>query len=283
RRTLAAFFVLLLALCGPLWSSESNLLPDPGWLDMPYVHPLEPLLDQFMWVPQHVAAALCILVLLFLTSRQLTGQRCDLAYGLVAGLLVATAFGCSVWVGGIALTCAAVFILAAILALRPPAPVLGSLFVKSAVGLVVTALVTIPLVVTLSSPPEHQAALSAIKVQLYPTSEAFDELTSPGAAAHAALFWVKFLPLNLGLIAVLGWIGMYARRSRSFEEKALKYTSVGAGIGFLLVAQFLRSDLMNNDLGWRAVLVPVMLLNAWTAALLAELAGGPAGSAGQPA
>ncbi|MBI4579612.1 MAG: hypothetical protein HY718_07920, partial [Planctomycetes bacterium] len=27
RRTLAAFFVLLLALRGPLWSSESNLLP----------------------------------------------------------------------------------------------------------------------------------------------------------------------------------------------------------------------------------------------------------------
>jgi hypothetical protein len=115
-----------------------------------------------------------------------------------------------------------------------------------------------------------------VKFEVYPTTERFNELTPLGAAAHAVMFWVKFLPLNLGIIAVLGWIGMYARRSRNFEDKALKYISVAAAIGFLLVAQFLRSAIMNNDLGWRAVLVPVMLLNAWTAATLAELACGPA-------
>ena len=42
-------------------------------------------------------------------------------------------------------------------------------------------------------------------------------------------------------------------------------------VGFLLVTQFMRSIIRNNDLGWRAVIVPVMLLTIWGASASANL------------
>ncbi len=40
---------------------------------------------------------------------------------------------------------------------------------------------------------------------------------------------------------------------------------------YLILVQFVQSDIVNNDFGWRTVMVPIMLLLIWAAVLLTEL------------
>ena len=84
------------------------------------VHGLEVLWLQAAWVPQHVLAALSIVVLLFFISRVLLYPRVQLGYAVMAGLTAATGFGASTWVGGIALGVSLPVLAGAALALRLP-------------------------------------------------------------------------------------------------------------------------------------------------------------------
>ncbi len=82
-----------------------------GWLSRE--HGLETWIYQAAWVPQHLLSATFALLGVLLTVRLLSVSSEQPRVGVVLGAVVATAYGCSTWVGGIGLL--AVLPLAALL------------------------------------------------------------------------------------------------------------------------------------------------------------------------
>jgi hypothetical protein len=82
-----------------------------------------------------------------------------------------------------------------------------------------------------------------------------------GWALDIPLYWVYFLPLRLGVCYVAGLLAMWTGRKRPDVRVALF-----AVLAALLMAQFVRSQIGNNDLGWRGLLPAILLLNARAAA-----------------
>ena len=64
---------------------------------------------------------------------------------------------------------------------------------------------------------------------------------------------------------------MLVRSFSVLEERIFQALSIGSTLGFLLIVQFIKSTIHNDDIGWRGVLVPVMLLLVWSAIALTEL------------
>jgi hypothetical protein len=106
---------------------------------------------------------------------------------------------------------------------------------------------------------------------LYTATRFFNKEPYWGYIGHILLFWLQFLPLNLGIVIVLGGLTMLARSFSVLEERIFQALSIGSTLGFLLVVQFVKSSIYNNDLGWRAVLVPIMLSLVWSAIALTDL------------
>ena len=88
---------------------------------------------------------------------------------------------------------------------------------------------------------------------------------------HLVLFWLQYLPLSLGIVYLFGVFALILRRHSKTDERAWWILSLAAIIGFLLIVQFIYSTFWNNTFGWRAVLVPVMLLMVWAAVILSDV------------
>jgi hypothetical protein len=227
-------------------------------------------MTQWMWVPQHVLSALAVVVLVFLTARLAAQERPSVRIGSIIGLSAATAIGCSVWVGGVALLCASPLLFIAWWRVRHPLQSWSNVLRCGAAAVLIFALTSLPIFAAVRSPPRHISLLSALKFEIFPASSLYDTHRLAGALIHIVLFWIKYLPLCLGIIAVVGWIALARWRAPDLQTRALRWMSVAAALGYALVSQFLCSVIRNNDLGWRAIIVPIMLLSVWTAAWLAE-------------
>lgn len=281
RRALAAWLVLLFALLGPpvdlLMTLSSQGLHD--WIGYPKVngapvHNLEVLWLQAAWVPQHVLAALSIIVLLFLISRVLLYPRVQVGYAVVAGLTAATGFGASTWVGGIALGISLPLLAVAVLALRLPWRQYGYALQTAILAVVVCVVVAIPLFISQASGPSLIESALPFGFGVYPSTSLFDITTHFGYVMHIILFWLQFLPLSLGVGYLLAMLTLGLRKAVTPEARNFRYLSIGAVISFLLIVQFLQSQFWNNSFGWRTVLVPVMLFLVWAAVGLADLLDG---------
>ncbi len=275
-KSLAAIMVLILAVCGSPAAMLMWWKPSIGQiLGLPDIHMPELLIVQCMWVPQHVLSAMAVVLLLAFVSWSLFNANCGeevskctpcpLLQGLAVALIAATAFGSSVWVGGIALLAASPLILIAVWRSISPRQTWIALLKAVFVALPLFMVFSIPLFRSMRSGPRHLPISSAINFHLYPASPHFDEETWMGAPAQIVLYWLKYIPLTLGVIAIAGWIAIYVYKARDEQSAVFKRLSAAAAIGFFLVAECLRSVIRNNDLGWRAILVPVILLNVWTA------------------
>ena len=84
-------------------------------------------------------------------------------------------------------------------------------------------------------------------------------------------FWLVLLPASLPAIAWPGLVGMTHAIRRGGDAPLVRVLAATV-VACLCVAFLLRSTIDNNDLGWRAVLPPVILLTCFAAALLARLA-----------
>lgn len=281
RRALAAWLVLLFALLGPPADLLMTLLSQGlhDWVGYPkvnggQVHGLEVLWLQAAWVPQHVLAALSIVVLLFFISRVLLYPRMQLGYAVMAGLTAATGFGASTWVGGIALGVSLPVLAGAALALRLPWRQYGYALQTAIVAVIVCIVAAIPLFISQASGPSLTESQLPFGLGLYPSTSLYDINTRSGYVIHVILFWLQFLPLNLGVGYVLAMLTLGLRKAITPEARNFRYLSIGAVIAFLLIVQFLQSQFWNNSFGWRTVLVPVMLFLVWAAVGLADLLDG---------
>ncbi len=261
--------VLLLFLAGP----PADLLPwvmGPRWerwLAYPDSHPLEVLWIQLSWAPQHVFAALGSVLLLFLLARALCRPEWRWRQAIIIGMVAAGGFGASVWVGGVALALVAPFLLLALLRSRLD---YAAWWPPLLLALAVCALFALPVLVSITSGPSLSQG-SPLGITLYESTRLFPRDSLRHLLGHALLFWLLFLPLCLGIVYFLGLFGVLTRIPRDREERIFSYLSVAAIFGYLLIAQWVKSTVFNNDLAWRSVNPPFMLLLIWSAVALAEL------------
>ena len=272
QRARAGLLLLLFA-----WAtSPIDLLPSllgphlENWFSIPPGHGLEVLWNQMMWVPQHILSALAVILAIFFTTHILIHDRFQMNYTVSLALSGATAFGSSTWVGGIGLFMVFPFLVG--MGLRLCLPKENYLMTLKALMLAIfiCAIVIFPLLLSQSSGPP--SSFLPFGWGIYPSTRLFPLGPQSGEIiAHIIMFWIQFLPLNLGISYLLGLLALFARSSPLLEERTFQALNIGGVIGYLLVTQFVQSTFWNNTFGWRAVLVPVMLLLVWSAIAFTEL------------
>ncbi|MFI3136152.1 MAG: hypothetical protein QX197_05175, partial [Methylococcaceae bacterium] len=201
RKLSAGWLVIGFALTSMLPAVFSLVFGGRGlrWVGYPDTHPFELLWLQLSWSPQHVYAAMSILLLLFLLARAVAfpGQRWIIA--VCIGLVAAAAFSASVWVGGIGLLLVLPFILFALWRLRLD---YTQMYLPLALALLVCVVFALPVLsAELSGPPTGKFPL---EIKSYIATRLFNRNSPLKQLGHIAFFWIQFLPLNLGIAYILG-------------------------------------------------------------------------------
>jgi hypothetical protein len=254
RSRLAPWAVVVLSACGPLLHALP-WLRSIGWAPR---NALATAVGQGAWSPHHLLAAGAIVLALYTFSRAADGGGRGYRIPFVLGSLLACAFGCSVWLV-LALIVSAPFLLLAVLWTyreRPRALVAPWRLALQA------CLVALPLCI-----PVLLCAVAG-PFAFQGTPIAFDVHRVLGKSAPAwlqlGLFWLWAVPLAYGASYLLGLAGVMSALRRR-ESPLFAALSLAGIAGFLLVAQLIRSVVMNNDLGWRAHTVANLLLIVWSA------------------
>jgi hypothetical protein len=226
-----------------------------------------------VWVPHHLAGLIAtwaaLLALTPIVERGRADCRRDVAAILVAAAALASVVGLSTWVAfGAAATfgfwlvslgvrwrwhAAAVVVLAGLLALAIALPDLVDVMRNRVYG----------------GPPVE------LSVRPFPLA---DVLTEPGWGRTVTRLVV--LPLQyvftFGVFmvgALVYWSGRPAGRATPLRERSRNETAhllVLSAVAGLLLASFLRSAILNNDLGWRAILFTQFAALMWTVAALGD-------------
>ena len=270
-RLRAAWWVLPLSMAGRLRHTAAlfdvslldRLLSDEAALPWP---------DQASWVPQHVISAVLAVLAVISIARLTSLRRWSTQGVLLSAVLAAAAFGFSAWVGGIALACAlAATILAVLVAHGRALQVRLTLGHLAATGMLALALAS-PFLVAQSGLVSERAfpiEIETLPVLVIQTGWRLLLLL------NIAGYWLVFLPLELQAVFLPGIAALLLLRSpsRTDDDVSWRLVSASAIVAFLLVAQFMKSTIGSNDLGWRAVIPGFILLTPWAAALLDRLIG----------
>ncbi len=215
--------------------------------------------NQASWAPQHVMAACLLVVAVLLLARLVTGSTGAVWPGL-ATLAVVLACGAadSAWVGGVTTAVVMPLVLLGLLARRDVTGMARNLGLAALAG---------GLAVGLASPVlrSELAGLgqgAALKLALYPVWGR----QAGGLRALNAVSFPLLALLVMPVPVVLGGFGLARRWGRGSWQTALGLAAV-ASFG---VAWGLRSTILNNDLGWRAMLAPLLIGIGFAAAWVWE-------------
>lgn len=269
-RAAAAIWVVPLALAASLrpvlkmiWGADrlqSVLLPDTGFAGWFF---------QSAWVPQHLMSASCVVVAAMLMSA-LAGR--GILRVIVLAVVAAAAFESSTWVGGVTFALAAPVIGAALLWQAEP---------NERLRLLARFAVAALLAIGLATPFLHdQVAIAAAHdagapIALHPYKVLGDAFADRlRRLLDLPAYWVVLLPVELPAIYLTGVAALAFMLARVKLDPATKRDVIALALlaaGVLAVSWLLASRLGNNDdLGWRAVLPPVIVLTLFAAAGLAR-------------
>jgi hypothetical protein len=216
-----------------------------------------------LWVPQHVVALIAGSVALFMLADRGEMRRHSWFRPLLAGVAFASCVGASVWVGfGVGL--AAAFWLASLCYRRCWA---------EAIYLVSAGAIAAALLVPLGLEFLHGRAGEAMPVQLGVRGFLpIDRAVAPGPLRQMLDF--LFLPLNylfeLGVFGI-GAVVFWRQNGWRHGTEAARILTLCALSG-LLLGSFARSVIINNDLGWRVMLLTQFAALIWTAAAIVHAA-----------
>jgi hypothetical protein len=213
-------------------------------------------LFQTSWVPQHLASTTCVLLALMLMIR--LGERPALLPALVLGLVVAAGFESSTWVGGVVFAvCAAVVVPWLMWCSTRRARFATVLAVAGALAL----LFAWPFIVAQLG--ASSARHAGLPIALQPQEVIGDAMTAKlRALFDLPAFWLLMLPVEIGAAYVIGIGALITtlRRRASTDRTAIvalaTATVAALGCAWLLVSTLA----VNNDLGWRAMLLASCLL-----------------------
>ncbi|MFG1300728.1 hypothetical protein V5F49_13115 [Xanthobacter sp. V3C-3] len=230
---------------------------------------LGPLLFQASWSPHHVASAASVVLAILLLAR----MRCRAGPGSAAllALLVASAFGSSLWVGGVTLAVAAGPVAAVLIAGGPAQGRWRFLLAATGAGLA-AAVLSLPILAAQAA--TAMARGGGVPIRLMPVSVLGQAVPDTlRALLDPAAYWLVLLPVEFPLALTAGLAGLAAllraRGANAMVGALAMLAAVSLGVGALLVST--AGD--NNDLGWRAVLPAVLVLSACAGGALAQALG----------
>jgi hypothetical protein len=250
--TRAAWWVLAIALSAPLRTVidftagpffQGLLVPEHG---------LETWLIQSAWVPQHAFSTVCSVVSILFASLCMTSPPRSVVPSLVGGLAAASAYSCSVWVGGLGL--AAVFAAMIFMNWHTGILKLDRRGILPIAGMFFTAAVAAG--VFLAEHATLARSRSAVSFRIFPVLTTDTDLL--GNVLNVIGYWTVLLPLEFGFAYIASWLavaplGLAAGTSVVHATRAFAVCAVVP----LILASCTQSTLANNDLGWRVVLIAV--------------------------
>jgi hypothetical protein len=273
-RRIASFLVLLLTLAGSLYPVLRQIFP-AGFLDRALSQLLWPQgwLFQASWAPQHVAAAACVVVSIFLLSR-LAAARDRLTAPFLA-VMVAAGFESSAWVGGVIFAAAALPIGAVFLLIAEDKGTRRALVLRSAAAAALALAIAFPFL-------RDEFAATAARQAGAPLAFHPFEVLGPivphqlRAVANLPAFWAILVVVQFPAIYFVGLWGMaeaVAARQPQTTERRLVIGLALLAAASLIVPWLFASTIANNDLGWRGVLPGIFVLTIFAAAGLARWLG----------
>jgi hypothetical protein len=278
-RAAAAFWIGLMALGGslrlPLWrllgTERVNdlLLPATGFAGW---------LFQASWVPQHLMAAACAVVAIFLIGRLECDLKEDAAFGhrrvlraAALVLVVVAGFESSSWIGGVTLAAAAP--VAGVVRLAQLAPERRLAFIGTcAMTATLAALVAFPFL-------HDQWIATSMRQSGFPIGIEPYEVLGPlfPASVRRILdvpaFWLVLLVIEFPALVIAGAIALARSVRAEPDQQHREMAAIFAALTLasLVVTWLVTSRLgEHNDLGWRAVLPAIFVLMVFAAVGLAR-------------
>jgi hypothetical protein len=266
-----SLLVLLLSLGGSLDPILRLVLPS-GFLDRALSQLLWPQgwLFQASWAPQHVAAAACVVVSIFLLSR-LAAARDRLTAPFLA-VMVAAGFESSAWVGGVIFAAAALPIGAVFLLIAEDKGAHRSFVMRSAAATALALAIAYPFL-------RDEFAATAARQAGAPLAFHPFEVLGPivphqlRAVANLPAFWAILMVVQFPAIYFAGLWGMAEAVAAQQPQTAKRRLVIGLTVlaaASLIVPWLFASTIANNDLGWRGVLPGIFVLTIFAAAGLAR-------------
>jgi hypothetical protein len=247
--------VVMAGLSGHLWLGQIN-----WWNDQVAGWPVS-----LLWVPHHVAALIaCWAGFLLLAETVDRNAHPETARGapiMLAALAFASAVGLSIWVtvGAVA----AVILWAGALAVERRWSALLAITGAGLLSLVIAS----PYLIELIRYRAYGSTPLALTVRAFPFS---DVLLADGFARHAGR--LAALPANylieFGVLVIGSYLFWRHRRSEQQVRNETARLLMLSALAGLVLATFLKSTIINNDLGWRVILFSQLAALLWTLAVL---------------
>lgn len=226
------------------------------WKNMSHEHSMESWIIQASWVPQHMASAAFVCVsCFFLPSIK---DNFDWKKWTAFTSLIVAGFGCSTWVGGI--TFAIICIPMVMIDVYKNRDNLDTFFFKWVLLCISSVIISTPLIVNQIG-VAGDSKISPVGIHSYAASK------SGNIGSNISAFLLMFIPLYLPVVAlsfataVCGW------------KKAVKDVAVIKlfliVLFSVLTSLFVKSQIANNDLGWRAI-IPATLVAPVLLAVMVE-------------
>ncbi len=229
-----------------------------------------PIVHSMLWVPHYIAglAAGILGSILLLQVNQATKVSEKIWHIVLAGACIASACGLSLYCAiGIAISWVTWGLYSFCRGRLSDMAIVGS-------ACVLGLLLTVPFLTEMSRAyPEHANAPFIFGVRQF---ELINGLISCWPELYKQLVYLVLLPVNYlfgqGFIligAILFWREK-RRGSDIFIDRKQEFLLTTAGSS-LLLSSFLRSNYVNNDLGWRVVMLSSFVFLLWSGQLLAML------------
>jgi hypothetical protein len=260
--------LLVALLCIP-----ASLRPVAGWIfgrasvqaALPPGGDIGAWVNQASWVPQHMASACCVVLSALLIAGLADGGWLSVP---VLGLVVASGFESSTWVGGVAFAVAAAAVTPALLRALPR-DARRRFVLRAAAAAAIACILVTPFLITQA----HSVAARGVGFPV--TLQPYRALAHAGGFADLVIFWVLVLPFNFPALYPVGALGVWRTlRAKQGGGHLLPVLAAFAG-ACLSVTWLLRSTIDNNDLGWRAAIPAVLLLTVFASAAWARWLAGP--------
>jgi hypothetical protein len=237
---------------------------------------------QASWSPQHLAGAACLVVAILLMVR-LAGRAGPVIVPALA-LTIAAGFESSTWVGGVAFAIAAPPV-GLVLLLRAPPERRWRFVARAAAAALLVLIIVSPFL-------RDQYAATVARNAGAPVAFHHREVWGPilpeplRRIMDLPAYWLLLLVIEFPAVYLLGSLALTRALIVPGGSPADKTLVVALGVVTLAclgISWLLISTIMNNDLGWRALLPALLILTAFAAAGMTRWLAWPLSFAGAAA